>query len=225
MRLMHFISKECLRLKKCKCRFDNFDVGMKFNDILLDEQLKIKTTGRDDSRANTFNYPYEPTDYRVLQRLAHSGLINKKNLLIDYGCGKGRVSFYMSFETGCKSIGVEYDERLYEKANDNLRSYVKPYNVEFNCINAVEFSVPSDADRFYFFNPFSVELLKSVLSNIKESYYDKPRELVLFFYYPSDEYVSALTTDVELDFVDEIDCSDLFDSSDKRERILIFGMT
>ncbi len=25
--------------------------------------LRIKTTGRDDSRSNTYRYPYEPTSY------------------------------------------------------------------------------------------------------------------------------------------------------------------
>ena len=51
--------------------------GTGMNDLRMDEQLHIKTTGRDDSRANTFNYPYEPTDYKVLERLA-AGLFQQK---------------------------------------------------------------------------------------------------------------------------------------------------
>lgn len=42
-----------------------------------------------------------------------------------------------------------------------------------------------------------------------ESYYENPRELLLFFYYPSDEYISYLMTVDELVFSDEIDCRDL----------------
>ena len=53
-----------------------------------DNLLNIKTGGRDDSLANTYNYPYEPTPYKVLERLANSGYIRKKDLLVDYGCGK-----------------------------------------------------------------------------------------------------------------------------------------
>lgn len=192
------------------------------NDLRMDEQLHIKTTGRDDSRANTFNYPYEPTDYKVLERLAAEGYFNKKTLMIDYGCGKGRVSFYMAYQTGCKCIGIEYDERLYEKAVQNTSHFPKPYNVSFECINAVDYVVGEKANRFYFFNPFSAEVLKSVLQRLKESYYEAPREMLLFFYYPSDEYVGVLTTDSEIDFVDEVDCSDLFDKKDSRERVLVF---
>ena len=58
-----------------------------------DKMLKIKTTGRDDSHADAFCYPYEPTPYCVLERLANSGLIQKKQKVLDYGTGKGRVCF------------------------------------------------------------------------------------------------------------------------------------
>ena len=78
-------------------------------------------------------------------------------------------------------------------------------------------------DRCYFFNPFSVEILQSVLARIYESYYENPRDILLFFYYPSDEYVAFLMTG-ELTFLDEIDCRDLFSGDDERERILTFKM-
>ena len=77
-------------------------------------------------------------------------------------------------------------------------------------------------ERCYFFNPFSVEILHSVLAKIYESYYENPREILLFFYYPSEEYISCLMTEEQLMFYDEIDTSDLFPGEDKRERIMIF---
>ena len=83
-------------------------------DSQWDKLLKIKTTGRDDSHADRYRYPYEPTPYPVLERLANSGYIGKKHTLLDYGTGKGRVCFYLSFQTGCRSIGIECDERIYD---------------------------------------------------------------------------------------------------------------
>ena len=130
-----------------------------------DKLLHIKTTGRDDSHSDQYRYPYEPTPYSVLERLANRGYIRKDNTLIDYGCGKGRVSFY-------------------------------------------------------FFNPFSAEILKKVMARIRESY--DGREILLFFYYPSDEYIAWLMTVEDLMFVDEIDCGDLFDGNNSREQIMIF---
>ena len=89
-------------------------------------------------------------------------------------------------------------------------------------MDAREFNVPVDVDRIYFFNPFSVEILQRVLARIRDSYYESMREILLFFYYPSEEYVSCLMEEDELMFYDEIDCRDLFPGEDSRERILIF---
>lgn len=123
-----------------------------------DKLLHIKTMGRDDSHADQYRYPYEPTPYSVLERLA----------------------------------------------------------------NAEHFQVPKQIDRIFFFNPFSVEILQKVISRIRESYYEQPRQILCFFYYPSDEYVSYLMTVDEMMFTDEIDCADLFEGNDERERIMIF---
>ena len=88
--------------------------------------------------------------------------------------------------------------------------------------SAENYEVPTDVDCCYFFNPFSVEILQSVLARIYESYYENPREILLFFYYPSEEYISILMTQEQLIFYDEINTSDLFPGEDDREKILIF---
>lgn len=89
--------------------------------------------------------------------------------------------------------------------------------------NAENYVVPAEVDRVFFFNPFSVEILRKVLTKIEDSYYENPREIQLFFYYPSDEYISELMTVDMLYFVDEIDCRDLFDGENSRERIMVFA--
>ncbi|MBQ7934446.1 MAG: class I SAM-dependent methyltransferase [Lachnospiraceae bacterium] len=187
-----------------------------------DKLLKIKTTGRDDSNADCYHYPYEPTPYCVLERLAGSGFINAKDTVLDYGCGKGRVEFFLSYQTKAKCIGIEYDERIYNKAMENKMGGVASGRIRFELVNATDYHVPEDVNRIYFFNPFSVEILRKVLGRITQSYYENPREILLFFYYPSDEYISCLMTVDELEFADEIDCGDLFEGKDARERIVIF---
>lgn len=191
-------------------------------ELQWDKLLKIKTTGRDDTNSDQFHYPYEPTPYCVLERLANSGYIGKKNTLLDYGTGKGRVCFFLSYQTRCKSIGIEYDERIYAGAVSNQKNAVSGCRTAFVMKSAETFQVSAEVDRCYFFNPFSVEILQKVLAGILDSYYGNPRELQLFFYYPSDEYVAYLMTQDDLMFVDEIDCMDLFAGNNPREKILIF---
>ena len=195
---------------------------MNHNEDTWDRLLKIKTTGRDDSEADPYHYPYEPTPYTVLERMANSGYRGNRNVLIDYGCGKGRVDFFLSYQLRCKTIGVEYDKRLYEIGLRNKKAAVSGRTIEFVLANAENYEVPIEADCFYFFNPFSIEILKHVMGRILVSYYQKVREMKLFFYYPSDEYVSYLMQVEELEFEDEISCKDLFDGMNPRERVLIF---
>lgn len=191
-------------------------------DNKWDKLLHIKTMGRDDSKSDQYRYPYEPTPYSVLQCLANSGFIRKNNVLLDYGCGKGRVDFFLSYQTRCRSLGVEYDERIFEKAMENQREAVSKERVSFSLANAEQFEVPKEIDRIYFFNPFSVEILKKVMARIMKSYYECQRQILCFFYYPSDEYLAYLMALDEMMFFDEIDCSDLFGGNNERERIMIF---
>ena len=196
---------------------------MNKNEDKWDRLLQIRTTGRDDTGADQYRYPYEPTPYPVLERLANSGYIRKGNTLLDYGCGKGRVDFFLSWQLRCRTIGVEYDERIYDKAVENQKTAVSAERTTFKLTDAEHFAVPESVDRIYFFNPFSLELLRKVLGRILESWYGAPRKILFFFYYPSDEYISYLMTVDELDFLDEIDCRDLFPGDDPRERIIIFA--
>ena len=192
------------------------------NESTWDLSLQINTCGRDESGADQYHHPYEPTPYCVLERLVDSGFFGKDDVVLDYGCGKGRVGFFLSHRTKAKTIGIEYDEHIYAGALENQKT--AKAKADFVLSRAEEYEVPTDVNRCYFFNPFSAEILHKVMARIIESYYDSPREIYLFFYYPSDEYISYLMTVDELEFYDEIECDDLFLGKDPRERIMIFQL-
>ena len=191
-------------------------------EINYDKMLRIKTSGRDDSHADQYRFPYEPTPYEVLERLANRGYITKKNTLVDYGCGKGRVGLFLSYQTRCHSIGIEFDERIYEAAKANQESGVSGKRCEFINISAENYELPKEVDRCFFFNPFSIEIFKSVIMRIRESYYEYERELMIFLYYPQSEYRQYLEEQSDIFEADDIDCSDFFDGMDERERILVY---
>ena len=187
-----------------------------------DKLLQIETSGRDDTNSDEYRYPYEPTPYCVLERLADSELFGQNTVVLDYGCGKGRVDFFLFYRTKAKTIGIEYDEHIYSSTLSNQKRALS--GAEFVLTRAEEYKVPVAVNRCYFFNPFSVEILHKVMARILESYYENPREIFLFFYYPSDDYIAYLMTVDELEFYDEISCEDLFDGKDTREWILIFQL-
>jgi len=190
-----------------------------------DALLQIRTAGRDDKRADQYRFPYEPTPYCVLERLADSGLIGSGDTVLDYGCGKGRVGFFLSHRTKAGTIGIEYDERIFSAALENQRTAVHGAKADFVLTRAEAYEVPPEVSRCYFFNPFSAEILHKVMARILTSYYEHPRQILLFFYYPSDEFLAGLMAVDELEFLDEIECDDLFPGNDPRERILIFELS
>ena len=168
-----------------------------------EQVLQIKTTGRDDSRSDAEHHPYEPTDYCVLERLANSGYITKQN-------------------TRCHSIGIEYDERLYERAILNGESPAAKNRVSFVLGDAATYTLPDNADRCFFFNPFALHTIKRVLGNIFDSLYHHPREILLFFYYINEEVENFLNNHVRLEAEKPIQCGDLFQETDEKERILVY---
>ena len=186
-----------------------------------DQLLQIQTTGRDDTNADAYRHPYEPTPYTVLERLADSGFFREEDVVLDYGCGKGRVGFFLSYRTKANTIGIEHDVRIYQSALENQKC--AKGKSSFVLTRAEEYQVPARVNRCYFFNPFSVEIFHKVMARILDSWYETPREIYLFFYYPSDDFLAYLMTVDELEFYDEIPCDDLF-AGDSRERILIFQL-
>ena len=186
-----------------------------------DKKLNIRTGGRDASEEDAHHLPYEPTPYSVLERLAGTGWIAKDSLLIDYGCGKGRVPLFLSHRLGCRCIGIDFNASVLAEAERNLSTAAGTMRVSFLHESAERYAVPPDADRFYFFNPFSLPTLQSALSRIFDSLYDRPRRVRLIFYYPSDAYLGYLMNEDGLTLADSADCSDLF-PGDGREKLLCF---
>ena len=194
------------------------------NEHTWDKLLQIQTIGRDDTNADQYHHPYEPTPYSVLERLAGSGFFREGDVVLDYGCGKGRVGFFLGYRTKARVIGIEYDPHIYGGAVENRKTTISRIKPDFLLTRAEEYEVPEDVSRCYFFNPFSVEILHKVMARLLESWYEHPRDIYLFFYYPSDEFIASLMAVQELEFYDEIECDDLFPGADERERVMIFWL-
>ena len=190
-----------------------------------EKKLNIRTAGKVDHFIEEACNPYEPTDYCILEALADSGYISSDSHVLDYGCGKGRTAIFLSFRTGCRATGIEFDQELCEEAVKNLERCKLPgaykKGIRFVCEDARKYEIEGE-NCFYFFNPFAEEVLRAVLGKIQQSYYENPRQMYLFFYYPFEAEMAALMTADGLQFVDEIDCTELYENYDRRERILVF---
>ena len=171
-------------------------------DLNWDEKLNISTESVDYSLEDNQNYGYDPTPYIVLERLIDLDILSSDDVVIDYGCGKGRVGFFINNQVGCKVVGIDHSEKLLEKANENLKSYGSENIVFINC-KAQDY-VPNGANCLYFFNPFSSHIFQEVLKRVKESYQENPREILIFFYYSTIEYRLYLPSEPRLELVESL---------------------
>ena len=186
-----------------------------------DKRLHIKTIGREDEDNPNYS-PYEPTPYAVLQQLADSGYIKRRNHLLDYGCGKGRVAFFMASAIGCRVTSIDYSQKLIDIAKENRRAAALGDRVMLSCCRAEQFEI-GDEDVFFFFNPFSEKVFEGVLRRLRRSRRANPRAMTVICYYPSEAYAERLDAADDMEKIDDIDCNDLFSGkANLRERIVVY---
>ena len=186
-----------------------------------DKRLHIHTIGREDE-ANPHYSPYEPTPYAVLQKLADSGHVHRKSHLLDYGCGKGRVTFFMASVIGCRATGIDHSQKLIDIAKENRQAACLGDRVTLACCRAEQYDI-RDEDTFFFFNPFSDKVFEGVLRRLEQSYPERTRPLSVICYYPSQAYLQCLDGVEYLRRIDDIDCNDLYRTRDNpRERIVVY---
>ena len=195
---------------------------MNFDEILQDKRLNINTIGRDDTHADEHHSPYEPTPYCVLDRMAENNAFDHISHLIDFGCGKGRVGFYLAEKYRIRITGIEVENVFYKAAVRNRSSFSRKSLISLENCPAETYPIPADADAFFFFRPFSEIILRRVMHNILASWYEYPRSIRLIFYYINGSYASYLESIREISCISETDCRDLFNSRDHRDKYIIY---
>lgn len=193
-----------------------------------DKLLHIKTGGSQGSPSGLHYYRYEPTPYIALEQLFESYPLAHNNRLIDFGCGKGRLNFFVHHLFQASVVGVEMNDEFYQCAQDNLIAYMKRNRVMkgqiqfYHCL-AEEYRVHPSDDYFYFFNPFSVQIFMKVVGNILKSYENSPRELSLILYYPSDDYIFFLDNETPFQLYAEVTVKDI-SVHDPYERFVLYRL-
>lgn len=199
------------------------------NEQDFDELLKIKT-GEDVKRFNkSFHYhPYEPTPYSALEILFDQYECKSSDRIVDFGCGKGRLNFYIHHLFDATVVGIEMNEDFYQKAVENRISYRQKKsdrgdNILFQCCLAEEYRIDLADNRFYFFNPFSIQIFRKVINNILLSAEKSQREIELILYYPSEDYIYFLEKDTSFELKQEVILPGLY-KKNSNERFLIYRL-
>ncbi|TFE01665.1 class I SAM-dependent methyltransferase [Jeotgalibacillus salarius] len=195
--------------------------------MLNDHNLSIKTSSLLETVSSSIHHNrYEATPYEGLEALSEAYSLKGRMGLVDYGCGKGRVSFYFHHLFGLNVTGVEMNPRLYQAAMENQAAYLakrklKKGSIQFEHAYAEKYEVQADQDVFYFFNPFSVQLFTAVINLISVSLEKYPRNATIILYYPTVEYIHQLEENTGFELVEQVPVPGLVENN-HNERFLIF---
>ncbi|WP_342543015.1 SAM-dependent methyltransferase [Paenisporosarcina sp. FSL H8-0542] len=195
----------------------------------MDRMLRIKTAGTLEVLNQSVHYNrYEATPYIALDELFKHYEITKDNRIVDVGCGKGRLSFYIHNHFQVPTIGIEMSGKLYQDALENLQSYDKTGKkskglITFERCLAEDYKIDSRDDVFYFFNPFSEQIFMKFVEHILDSVDEHKRSIDLILYYPTSAYLLFLETRTTFEFLREIKVPELYEQNEN-ERFMIFHL-
>ncbi|EES50698.1 SAM-dependent methyltransferase [Clostridium botulinum] len=190
--------------------------------------LNIKTSGKQELEEATRYYNrYEPTDYQALNKLFEEYKLNNTDSVVDFGCGKGRLNFYLNYLFKCNITGIEMNKYFYKQALINKKYYLEKYNIDENKINFVcelaeKYEVKPEDNKFYFFNPFSIEIFMKVIDNIIGSVYENKRNIEIILFYPSDDYIVFLEQYTFFIIKKEVRLENF--KNDSRDRFVIYKL-
>lgn len=175
-----------------------------------DQLLQIRTEGIREWRKEADRYNrYEATPYAALDALFRAYKLKPTDRVVDFGCGRGRVCFYIHNHFNVPVTGIENNDLTFTEALKNKAIYRQKYQnltapIRFEYGLAEQYPIQPEENVFYFFNPFSLDIFKQVVHNILQSVNQYPRTVDIIFYYPLPEYHEFLVSHTPFQLINKV---------------------
>lgn len=195
------------------------------SDTEYDRALRIKTIGLREWQDQAVDYHrYEATPYRSLDILFQHYQLRGTDRVVDFGCGRGRVAFYIHNRFHIPVTGVEANDLTYAEALRNKVRYGKRVGhikapIHFEHGLAEHYQVEAAENAFYFFNPFPASVFGEVVGNILNSVEQVKRPVNIILYYPMPKYRKLLQKSTPFEVLQEVKIPRVTESD---ERFLIY---
>lgn len=137
--------------------------------------------------------PYEPVDYVLLRRYTRPIRLRPDDVVVDIGCGMGRMLCLFARRRVRKVIGIEFSRELAEIARQNAATVRgRRAEIEVRQGDACEADY-SDATVIWMFNPFGPATMRTVMERLGRSLEAKPRTIQIAYVNPLHEDILAAT--------------------------------
>ena len=134
-------------------------------------------------------FDYETISPFLINKILTTINIYEEDILVDFGCGKGRVLLIASQYKFKKIIGIEFSRELVDIALKNIMSCKGCNNFDIDIIKIVEgdaldYKYNNDETIFYLYNPFTNIILDQLCEKIKKSIYHRSRRVYIIYVNP-----------------------------------------
>ena len=140
----------------------------KLRNIIFDLSVgnKVLVGSIKTSSSHFGAYDAVNSDYDILSYIfRYKCEINKTDVLVDVGCGKGRViNYWLRRKLKNTIVGIEIDSNVAKSTSNRLRKYTNVKIINGDIIK----NTPLNATIFYLFNPF----IRLVLDQFRETLED-----------------------------------------------------
>jgi hypothetical protein len=141
------------------------------------------------SSSKEHGFAYDPVDPEKFHRaLGAAGLRHEELVFLDLGSGMGKALLLATDYSFRKIIGVEFVPELHHIAEKNLQTFRsdrrKCFDMELVCGDAGAYQLPPVPVVICMFNPFDRVVMTRVIENVRKSWQEHPRELVVVYATP-----------------------------------------
>jgi len=128
------------------------------------------------------------SDYYALSRI-FEGRIRESDVLVDVGCGQGRViNWWLTHHPQNEIIGIELDENI---ARQTRARFAVHQNVAVVSGDVIE-NIPTNGTIFYLYNPFEVDAVRAFKDRLA-SLFQSSQGILLLYY--NDKHLSVFQHD------------------------------
>jgi len=140
----------------------------KAENLFWETWLGISTRGY-FAASTPENESYGTTSFNVVFAILDALRLSEDDVVVDLGCGRGRVVCCAALRRVRGVIGVEYEEELARIARENadrLRGRHSPVTIVHGGAQDFDYAAGT---VFYLYNPFGAEILGQVMTRLKQS--------------------------------------------------------
>ena len=131
---------------------------------------------------------YIPSQWLTLPRALRRSELTADDVLVDFGCGKGRIVVEAALLYRLKRVvGVELSPELVQIARGNLarnRLLLRTRDVEIVESDVLAYPIPDDVTVAYFFHPFQGPIFSHVIDELIATVDRSPRRLRIIYCNP-----------------------------------------